>query len=614
MSGSAGGAPVGPGGVPVDGPSAAPVDRPGAAPVDGGVPDAVPADVPGAASVDTPDDAMEFSPLEAHVRGRVSSYRRAAGVVCVDARRVTVTGCAAGGSGVDFARPPGVWELESMVLDPDEVDARRSPHGLVSVAARFLEDQPGGPVLAHVLDALEPAGVGEQELVEAIAGFERLASWAMSAQARFVAELTDRRGSGSNALTEAGAEIGARLGTTTKAGEAKVHFASGLCLFPRVADALTTGTIDTKKAGILSSREPGMSIEDHRRAVDELLDEAGELSGTALKARLRKAALTIDPDAGAKRRVKEHADRRVVFDPAPDAMAWISAYVRADDAARVRTILDAVAKAAKGGKDTDPRSLDQVRADAFVDVFTTLADRGVDLTGQPLPTRTGTAGGGVSVQVTVGAGTLLGVDDEPGMLGGYGPIPADLARQIAQDGTWRALFTDADGQFRALGTKKYRPGADLTRTIVARDVTCTFPGCRQPAVCCDLDHIVAYDPACAARIAQTTEVNLHPLCRRHHNLKTNKKWGARRTADGSIVWTAPTGHTYRRRPEPIPGTPTSRSAGGGGPGGGGAGGRGSGGAGSRRNGAGGTSGTGGGNSGGASPPDPQQSADDTPPF
>ncbi len=577
MSGSAGGAPVGPDGVPVD----------------GGVPvvgrDAVP--------VDGPADAVEFSPLEARVRGRVSSYRRAVGVVCVDARRVTATGCAAGGSGVDFARPPGVWELESMVLDPDEVDARRSPHGLVSVAARFLEDQPGGPVLAHVLAALEPAGVGEQELIEAIAGFERLASWAMSTQARFVAELTDRRGSGSNALTEAGAEIGARLGTTTKAGEAKVHFASGLCLFPKVADALTTGTIDTKKAGILSSREPGMSIEDYRKAVDELLDQAGELSGTKLKARLRKAALTIDPDAGAKRRVKEHADRRVVFDPAPDAMAWISAYVRADDAARVRTILDAVAKAAKGNKDTDPRTLDQVRADAFVDVFTTLAAKGVDLTGHPLPTRTG---GGVSVQVTVGAGTLLGVDDEPGMLGGYGPIPADLARQIAQDGTWRALFTDADGQFRALGTKKYRPGADLTRTIVARDVTCTFPGCRQPAVCCDLDHIVAYDPACAARIAQTTEVNLHPLCRRHHNLKTNKKWGARRAADGTIVWTAPTGHTYRRRPEPIPGTPTSRSAagGGGGPDGGGAGGRGS----------------GGGNSGGASPPDPQQNADDTPPF
>ncbi len=573
----------------------------------------------GGAPVDGPSAAVEFSPLEACVRGRVASYRRAAGVVCVDAGRVTVTGCTAGGSGVDFARPPGVWELESMVLDPDEVDARRSPHGLVSVAARFLEDQSGGPVLAHVLDALEPAGVGEQELVEAIAGFERLASWAMSAQARFVAELTDRRGSGSNALTEAGAEIGARLGTTTKAGEAKVHFASGLCLFPKVADALTTGTIDTKKAGILSSREPGMSIEDHRKAVDELLDQAGELSGTALKARLRKAALTIDPDAGAKRRVAEHADRRVVFDPAPDAMAWISAYVRAEDAARVRTILDAVAKAAKGNKDIDPRSLDQVRADAFVDVFTALAAKGVDLTGQPLPTRTGTAG--VSVQVTVGAGTLLGVDDEPGMLGGYGPIPADLARQIAQDGTWRALFTDADGQFRALGTKKYRPGADLTRTIVARDVTCTFPGCRQPAVCCDLDHIVAYDPACAARIAQTTEVNLHPLCRRHHNLKTNKKWGARRAADGSIVWTAPTGHTYRRRPEPIPGTPTRGGAaggggggGGGGPGGGGAGGRGSGGAGSRRNGAGGTSGTGGGNSGGASPPDPQQSADDTPPF
>src|SRR5690606_17156792 len=241
-------------------------------------------------------------------------------------------------------------------------------------------------------------------------------------------------------------------------------------------------------------------------------------------------------------------------------------------------------------------------------------------TGNPLPTRRNSAAR-VGVQVTVGAGTLLGIDDQPAQLGGYGPIPADLARRLAQDGTWRALFTDTNGHFLALGTKKYRPGADLTRTVIARDVTCCFPGCRQPAVCCDLDHVTGYDKACADKIAQTTQINLQPLCRFHHNLKTNKRWGATRTADGTIIWTSPTRHTYQRPPEPIPGThtrgnarhrpPSSNSghgAGGGGPGASGRSGR----AGPGGNGTGRGTSTGGGSSG-TSPPDPRHNSDDDDP-
>ena len=41
----------------------------------------------------------------------------------------------------------------------------------------------------------------------------------------------------------------------------------------------------------------------------------------------------------------------------------------------------------------------------------------------------------VRVDVTVGAGTLLGLDDKPGYLAGYGPIHAEVARELAADGT-----------------------------------------------------------------------------------------------------------------------------------------------------------------------------------
>lgn len=64
----------------------------------------------------------------------------------------------------------------------------------------------------------------------------------------------------------------------------------------------------------------------------------------------------------------------------------------------------------------------------------------------PAPTRAalslGVRGVRPNVHVTVAATTLLGLDDEPAELGGYGPIPASVARELAQEGTWRRILTD----------------------------------------------------------------------------------------------------------------------------------------------------------------------------
>ncbi|WP_052436320.1 HNH endonuclease signature motif containing protein [Georgenia sp. SUBG003] len=166
-----------------------------------------------------------------------------------------------------------------------------------------------------------------------------------------------------------------------------------------------------------------------------------------------------------------------------------------------------------------------------------------------------------ALQVTVAAGTLLGLDEEPAVLGGYGPVPAWLARELAQDATWRGLFTDAaTGEFVALGTQAYRPGADLTRTVLARDVTCTFPGCRTPAPRCEIDHIPGYDAALAEVVEQTRAQDLHTACHTHHDGKSHGIWTvARDPGTGITTWTAPTGHTYRRPPVRPPGPPPTRN-------------------------------------------------------
>lgn len=116
-------------------------------------------------------------------------------------------------------------------------------------------------------------------------------------------------------------------------------------------------------------------------------------------------------------------------------------------------------------------------------------------------------------------------------------------------------------------TPGYRPSAALVRFIRARDMTCRFPGCDHPADTCDIDHAIAYP------YGPTHRANLRCLCRKHHLLKTfwggPRGWRDRQLPDGTILWTAPTGHTYTTHPgsrllypalcrptEPVPATPT----------------------------------------------------------
>lgn len=451
----------------------------------------------------------------------------------------------------------GTGPIEVTATDLAELVGPRMPDrfALVDPAAARLERMVPGPALTAALAALPVAEMTDAALIEAVAAHDRLISAATAAQARVIEELLARRGSGTSALARVADEIAARLGITHHAAERRAHTAGILAQFPEVADALTTGLIDPRKAQILTEDETGLALDDQRALATTLLAEATTMTPPQLRQRLRTAATSSDPAAAARRHERAHTHRAVTITDAPDAMAYLTAYVRADHAHTIRTYLDALADSATAPGET--RTRDQLRADVLTDTFTHLLTHGLDLTGHRLPRRHGQH---PHIQVTIPAGTLLGLGQDPAHLAGYGPIPADLARTIAADGTWRALFTDPDtGEYDHLSTRAYRPGADLTRHVIARDVTCTFPGCRQPATRTDLDHIDPHDPSTAddpRTDPQTCQDNLHSLCRRHHNLKTTGTWTVTRDPDtGTITWTSPTGHSYARRPLRPPGPP-----------------------------------------------------------
>ncbi|KAA0021295.1 HNH endonuclease signature motif containing protein [Antrihabitans cavernicola] len=55
------------------------------------------------------------------------------------------------------------------------------------------------------------------------------------------------------------------------------------------------------------------------------------------------------------------------------------------------------------------------------------------------------------VQVSIDVATLLGLLSNPAYLEGYGPIDPALARELAADGTWQAMLTEALEMARSLG-------------------------------------------------------------------------------------------------------------------------------------------------------------------
>jgi hypothetical protein len=182
----------------------------------------------------------------------------------------------------------------------------------------------------------------------------------------------------------------------------------------------------------------------------------------------------------------------VVFTAQDDGITELWALLPADGAALIETVLNSLASA-----QTDDRNADQRRADALVDAFARVL-------GDPsLPEQHGRR---PAIQVTVQLSTLLGCDEQPAHLDGYGPVTATMARRLASDesGTWRRLVTDDTGQLLDYGRRTYRPPANLTDHVIARDKTCTPSRDADVQLGCAIWITARLGATAARRIAKTS--------------------------------------------------------------------------------------------------------------
>ncbi|WP_244962245.1 HNH endonuclease signature motif containing protein [Mycolicibacterium duvalii] len=141
------------------------------------------------------------------------------------------------------------------------------------------------------------------------------------------------------------------------------------------------------------------------------------------------------------------------------------------------------------------------------------------------------------------AGDSGGVVDRGAALGLDGrPVPIALLAEMIRGGAKTSELTLPGPE----PEPRYRPSAALAEFVRMRDLFCRFPGCDIPAERCDIDHTVPYP------FGPTHASNLSCKCRGHHLLKTfwygPGGWRDEQHPDGSLIWTAPTGHTYITKP------------------------------------------------------------------
>ena len=139
--------------------------------------------------------------------------------------------------------------------------------------------------------------------------------------------------------------------------------------------------------------------------------------------------------------------------------------------------------------------------------------------------------------------TLMRLNDDPAVIPGWGPVLADIARQVALDQatnpTWKWSVTDEHGQLLHHGHTRRRPTATEEAFTRARDRTCRAPGCRRKASRCDIDHRQPHPDG-----GPSHRGNQCCLCRHHHRLKHAKGFTIQPLGPGAFMWYAQDGRLY----------------------------------------------------------------------
>jgi hypothetical protein len=423
------------------------------------------------------------------------------------------------------------WAPADSFVLPD-VDEVRAWTCALRDAPRAVADDTGRIDLLRALEELTCAAAGAQAVVTAaFAASQRSAQAAAGVPAA-------RRGRG------VASQVALARRESPHRGQRHVGLAMVLSAeMPHTLAALRDGMVTEYRATLMAQETACLSRE-HRETVDRAIagdpDAFSAYSDRELLADVRRLAYKLEPGSVVERRRKAESERRVTLRPAPDVMSHLSALLPVAQGVAVYAALLREAERLRAAG--DERSRGQLMADTLV----------ARVTGAQ-PTR---AGGPpvvpTALNLVVSDRTLLGGDDEPAHLDGFGQVPADLARQLAHDTVdaglklWlRRLYAGPDSRLVAMDSRSRLFPKALARLIVLRDQLCRTPWCGAPIR--HVDHAVDHDSG-----GPTSVENGQGLCEACNYAKEAPDWRAGPAPGGAIVTTTPTGHAYASFAPPAP--------------------------------------------------------------
>lgn len=166
-----------------------------------------------------------------------------------------------------------------------------------------------------------------------------------------------------------------------------------------------------------------------KREVDGKISAAGicQMGPRSAAACARRYAYQADPAGYVQRGRTERKNRRVSLRAAPDTMSVLSGYLPAEQGvACLKSLRDQTDAVKAAG---DPRCRDQIMADTLVERLTGQA-RAADVNAE--------------LQIVMGLDALLDATNQtPAELNGYGPLPADLARDLLAQQQRKAVVAPA---------------------------------------------------------------------------------------------------------------------------------------------------------------------------
>ncbi|WP_299167783.1 DUF222 domain-containing protein [uncultured Arthrobacter sp.] len=188
-------------------------------------------------------------------------------------------------------------------------------------------------------------------------------------------------------------EVGALLRLPSRAAKTLVEQCRVLVNHHEpVMASMESGKLSWRHATTIVDECVGVPANSVAQFEQDLIETAEQTTVPKLTRKARGLREILHPEAAPVRKIRATAERRVILETGTDGMAWLSAYLPAEQACGIYNRLDAGARGLQTPE--EPRTLTQLRADVFTDLLTHTCAGNID-------TGTGFRGIGATVHITV---------------------------------------------------------------------------------------------------------------------------------------------------------------------------------------------------------------------